>query len=80
VDGRTSLEHIHAYSWSLLREEVQNLFGKILSYDEMNHIYPHHVGHWLGLDLHDTPNVSRSIPLEAGHVLTIGRLDESINK
>lgn len=32
---------------------------------------PHHVGHYLGMDVHDTPDVSRSQPLQPGMVITI---------
>ncbi|XP_048785020.1 xaa-Pro aminopeptidase 3 isoform X1 [Lagopus muta] len=32
---------------------------------------PHHVGHYLGMDVHDTPDVSRSVPLRPGMVITI---------
>lgn len=32
---------------------------------------PHHVSHYLGLDIHDTPLVSRSNPLIAGNVFTV---------
>uniref|UniRef100_A0A671NZX3 X-prolyl aminopeptidase 3, mitochondrial n=1 Tax=Sinocyclocheilus anshuiensis TaxID=1608454 RepID=A0A671NZX3_9TELE len=32
---------------------------------------PHHVGHYLGMDVHDTPELSRSQPLQPGMVITI---------
>ncbi|XP_051571172.1 xaa-Pro aminopeptidase 3 isoform X2 [Myxocyprinus asiaticus] len=32
---------------------------------------PHHVGHYLGMDVHDTPELSRSQPLQHGMVITI---------
>lgn len=32
---------------------------------------PHHVSHYLGLDIHDTPLVSRSNPLIPGNVFTV---------
>lgn len=32
---------------------------------------PHHVGHYLGMDVHDTPELSRSQPLQPGMAITI---------
>ncbi|WAQ98104.1 XPP3-like protein [Mya arenaria] len=32
---------------------------------------PHDVGHYLGMDVHDTPSVSKNRPLEPGMVITI---------
>lgn len=32
---------------------------------------PHHVSHYLGMDVHDTPSISRSIKLEPGVIFTI---------
>lgn len=32
---------------------------------------PHHVSHYLGLDVHDTPSVSRNIPLKPGMCFTV---------
>lgn len=32
---------------------------------------PHHVSHYLGIDVHDTGTVDRTIPLEPGMVITI---------
>lgn len=32
---------------------------------------PHHVGHYLGMDVHDTPELSRSQPLQPGMTITI---------
>ena len=32
---------------------------------------PHHVGHYLGMDTHDTGCVSRNSPLQPGMVVTI---------
>ena len=32
---------------------------------------PHHVSHYLGLDVHDTSLISRNIPLEKGMVITV---------
>lgn len=36
-----------------------------------NQFYPHSIGHWLGMDVHDTPRVSTSSTLRDGMMLTI---------
>ena len=35
------------------------------------HLYPHSIGHYLGLDLHDTPTISVREPMGPGAVFTI---------
>ena len=37
-------------------------------------LYPHHVGHYLGLDVHDTHELERSRILKSGMVITIGNI------
>lgn len=32
---------------------------------------PHHVSHYLGMDVHDTPQISRSIRIEPGMIVTV---------
>lgn len=44
------------------RKEVVNMVRKYC---------PHHVGHWLGMDVHDTSHIPRSTPFEHGMVVTI---------
>ena len=34
-------------------------------------MYPHHIGHYLGMDVHDCPSVSTGIPLQPGMVITV---------
>ena len=37
----------------------------------MNRLYPHYIGHWIGLDLHDTPQIPRNTLLKRGMTVTI---------
>lgn len=34
-------------------------------------LFPHHLGHYIGLDVHDTPGYSRKEALRAGQCITI---------
>lgn len=34
-------------------------------------LFPHHLGHYIGLDVHDTPGQSRKEPLLAGQCVTV---------
>ena len=33
--------------------------------------YPHNIGHWLGMDVHDTPSIRTNVPLVNDMVITI---------
>ena len=37
----------------------------------VSHFCPHHVSHYLGMDVHDTAYVPRSVPLEPGMIITL---------
>ena len=32
---------------------------------------PHHLGHWLGMDVHDTPSISRNTKLQPNQVICV---------
>ncbi|KAJ3162434.1 hypothetical protein HDU86_004915 [Geranomyces michiganensis] len=70
-DAAVSLDDLQREAFELLRGECSTLFGRTLSNKEMNRLYPHHVGHWLGLDVHDTQSVHRTTRLQPGMVVTI---------
>ena len=38
---------------------------------KLSHFCPHDVGHYLGLDVHDCPEISKSISLQENTVITI---------
>ncbi|KAK3492250.1 Creatinase/aminopeptidase [Neurospora hispaniola] len=67
-----SLDQIHRATEAGLREQL-SLLGFDLSSGggKMDVLFPHHVGHYVGLDVHDTPGYSRSLTLRQGHAVTI---------
>lgn len=75
-----SLDEIHRATEAELQRELGKIgfdFGqghRMFSRgggDLMSVLFPHHVGHYIGLDVHDVPGYSRSVPLRAGHCVTI---------
>ncbi|PWN25288.1 hypothetical protein BDZ90DRAFT_234134 [Jaminaea rosea] len=66
-----SLASLHRRSVELLRVELRQL-GFDLALGELERcFYAHYLGHFLGLDLHDTPTVSRGTTLKEGMVITV---------
>ncbi|SCU95739.1 LAME_0F13278g1_1 [Lachancea meyersii CBS 8951] len=66
-----SLNDIHEKSISFLREELKNVGLPAYQNSDVSKLYPHYIGHNLGLDVHDVPQISRYAPLRAGQVVTI---------
>lgn len=68
-----SLHDLHELSVSTLASELKNLPGFLAATkSELSRsLYPHYVGHHLGLDLHDVPQSSRIQHLVEGNVITI---------
>ncbi|CAO3574631.1 unnamed protein product [Mortierella alpina] len=66
-----SLNQIHDVSMRLTKEGLSRLGINPLPHDVDRRLYPHHVGHYLGMDVHDTGDISRSRVLKEGMVITI---------
>ncbi|KAK0547111.1 aminopeptidase [Tilletia horrida] len=67
-----SLSELHRRSVELLRLELNAIGGFSLGHDTLERtLFPHYIGHYLGIDLHDTPSISRSAKLEDGMVITV---------
>ncbi|XP_066530359.1 xaa-Pro aminopeptidase 3 isoform X2 [Hoplias malabaricus] len=72
-----SLDHVYSTMLSLLAKQLREL--RILPHSTNDadatkaarRYCPHHVGHYLGMDVHDTPELSRSQPLKPGMAITI---------
>jgi Xaa-Pro aminopeptidase len=70
--SQVSLNSLHEQSVRLLVRELVNL--KILTPSTVNtyqKYYPHSIGHWLGMDVHDTMSVSGHTPLRPGMIVTV---------
>lgn len=72
-----SLEQIYQTMSMALGRELYDIgaFKDKMKMSQLNDIVrkfcPHHVGHWLGMDVHDTPGINRSMNLLPGMVVTI---------
>jgi intermediate cleaving peptidase 55 len=65
-----TLDGIHRATERLLKEQL-DLLGFDTGGDAMGTLFPHHVGHYIGLDVHDVPGYGRDVRLEAGHCVTV---------
>ncbi|KAH3673629.1 hypothetical protein WICMUC_003532 [Wickerhamomyces mucosus] len=71
VSNDVSLNDIHELSVSFFKRELKNCgFGSLTNL-EITRLYPHYIGHNLGLDVHDVPLYSRFEKLKKGQVVTI---------
>ncbi|GAN00672.1 peptidase M24 [Mucor ambiguus] len=66
-----SLHGIHSHSVKLMKQELQNIGFNVNTWDLERILYPHHVGHYLGLDVHDLHDLDRSRKLKKNMVVTI---------
>lgn len=67
-----SLNDLHNLSVDLLTLELRNAgFQDVQSWEVAKYLYPHYIGHNLGLDVHDCPLYSRSAKLRKGQVVTV---------
>merc|ERR1712093_889035 len=69
-DADLSLDKIHQITEHGLKEGLKSL-GFNMNGDAMDVLFPHHVGHYVGLDVHDCPGYSRATPLKTGYCVTI---------
>lgn len=65
-----ALDKIHRITEDGLRDELKQL-GFDMSGNALDVLFPHHVGHYVGLDVHDVPGYGRHWPLRSGHCVTV---------
>jgi len=68
--ANNSLNDIHREARIGIATELEKL-GFSSAFGYIDRLFNHHVGHYVGLDVHDCATISRSIPLKAGHCVTI---------
>ncbi|KAE8151371.1 xaa-pro dipeptidase app [Aspergillus avenaceus] len=69
-NANLSLDRLHTIAENGLRDQLQQL-GFDVSGNAMGILFPHHLGHYVGLDVHDCPGYSRGYSLKAGQCITI---------
>ena len=69
-DTHTSLELLHQKAEKELKEELRQI-GFDMSSNAINVLLPHHLSHYLGLDLHDCIGYSKKATLKPGQCITV---------
>lgn len=69
-DAKLSLDDLHTTTEAGLSHALKDL-GFDVSGDAMRVLFPHHVSHYVGLDIHDCPSVGRSKNLQTGNCVTV---------
>jgi intermediate cleaving peptidase 55 len=70
ADSGLNLDKLHKIASEKLEEGLKQL-GFNMSNDAIDTLFPHHVGHYIGLDVHDSPGFSRSKAFETGMCVTV---------
>ncbi|KAL9113839.1 MAG: hypothetical protein Q9227_001973 [Pyrenula ochraceoflavens] len=65
-----TLDQLHDIAETALKDQLKQL-GFDMSGGAIQTLFPHHLGHYIGIDVHDTPGYSRGNKLEAGNCVTI---------
>ncbi|KAK3069298.1 aminopeptidase [Teratosphaeriaceae sp. CCFEE 6253] len=69
-DAATTLDALHGVAEESLRSGLQDI-GFDVGGDALETLFPHHVGHYVGLDVHDAPGYPRTERLVEDQCITI---------
>ncbi|KAF2020978.1 hypothetical protein BU24DRAFT_339405 [Aaosphaeria arxii CBS 175.79] len=70
-DSNLTLDKLHGIAKSRLEDGLKSLGFDMSDKDAINTIFPHHLGHYIGLDVHDSPGFPRSRQFEKGMCVTV---------
>lgn len=71
VSASVSLDKLHQIACNSLNAGLKDLGFDMSSPDSISTLFPHHVGHYLGLDVHDSPGLARNRLFERNMVVTV---------
>lgn len=69
-DINVSLDKLHSIAENLLTEQLKQI-GFDMSNKAVEMLFPHHISHYIGMDVHDTMGYSRKAVIREGHCITI---------
>ncbi|MCJ1291285.1 hypothetical protein MMC34_002828 [Xylographa carneopallida] len=70
ASANMTLDKLHEIAERALKVGLADL-GFDMSGNAMEVLFPHHLSHYIGLDVHDTPGYSRKEILKPGHCVTV---------
>jgi intermediate cleaving peptidase 55 len=68
--ANVSLDKLHGIAENALKDQLKQI-GFDMSGQAIEALFPHHLGHYIGLDVHDSVGYSRKVVLNEGHCITI---------
>ena len=71
ADSNLTLDMLHNIASKNLAAGLQDLGFDMKQAQAIETLFPHHVGHYIGLDVHDSPGLARNRTLETGMCVTV---------
>ena len=65
-----SLDKLHCVAEKFLEDQLKHI-GFDMSGKAIESLFPHHISHYIGMDVHDTVGYSRKAVVREGHCITI---------